>query len=102
MHIPEQDITMREISGRQGGRDRERGIIGQNNGQPFRDNDELALDFAYMHYGIPSLSSKRRFMKSGRIPKSIISEVIVWRLFDEIIVLDFGLSKKFELINSSR
>lgn len=73
-HTHEQDITMREISERERegerGRGREGGtesIIGQNNGQPFRDNDELALDSAYMHYGIFSLSSERRFMKSGRI-----------------------------------
>lgn len=47
-----------------------RGIIGQNNGQPFRDNDELALRFAYAYTCIMATSSsfpsvRRSFCRSN-------------------------------------
>jgi hypothetical protein len=60
------------------GRRESRGIIGQNNGQPFRDNDELALRFAYEYtyiYYALSISSERRFMESGKISKLIIGAI---------------------------
>lgn len=65
------------MRGKERGEAREsRSIIGQNNGQPFRDNDELALrsayEYTYIHYALFVSSVNEDSWNLGRFRNQLL------------------------------